>query len=301
MNSAEMNGVDTAVSPVVHDQASPQARVSAVFNELRPSERRVAEVILDTPELIVEASAEQLAASTGIARTSVIRAAQRLGYRGYSQLRVAVSRQLVVDRVPSVVAAPGALGALRAGIELFASRLPDSLGLLREADVRAVIETLATSPRTVCLANGLSGPLAADLAMRLSALGLRAEYVADAVSQQVTARHLAAHDVLVVLSGSGANELTLRSVRAARATGAKIIAVTSFGTSQLTELANVSLVIASVLGTFRDELEHTSRIAHAVFLDALVAQVEGELGGAGRDSRGRTLEVIADNLIDAGE
>lgn len=281
-----------------HEQVTPQALVSAVFNTLRPSERKVAEVILDSPEVIVESSAEQLASSIGIARTSVIRAAQRIGYRGYSQLRIAVSRQLVVDRAP-VAAGPGILGALRAEIELLASRLPESLGLLREEDITAVIETLASSPRTVCLANGLSGPLAADLAMRLSALGLRAEYLADAFSQQVSVRHLEPTDVVVVLSGSGSNELTLRSVRAARDRGAHIIAVTSFGTSPLTELADRALVIASVKGTFRDELEHTSRIAHTVFIDALVDRVEERLGGAGRASRGRTLEAIAENLIDA--
>lgn len=281
-----------------HEQVTPQARVKAVLNELRPSERRVAEVIIDSPELIVESSAEQLAAATGIARTSVIRAAQRLGYPGYSQLRIAVSRQLVVDRAP-VAAAPGMLGALRADIELLASRLPESLGLLREEDIERAVELLAGSPRTLCLANGLSGPLAADLAMRLASLGLRAEYLADAIGQQVNARHLAEGDVLMVLSGSGANELTLRSVRAARATGAKIIAVTSFGSSPLTELADFSLVIASVQGTFRDELEHTSRIGHAVFLDALVLRVGERLGVLGRGSRDRSLEVIADNLIDA--
>lgn len=277
---------------------SPQARIAAVHGELRPSERRVVEVIVQSPELIVESSAEQLAAMIGIARTSVIRAAQRLGYPGYAQLRVAVLRSIVPERASPPANTPGLLGSLRADIAAVTARMPDTLELLREDDLTRVVDLLVNSARILCLANGLSGPLAADFAMRLAGFGLNAEAPADAFSQQVMARHFTARDVLIAISGSGANQLTLRSLSTARDNGAHTVAVTSFANSPVTAHAGLSLVVPSVRGTFQDEIEHTSRIALAVFLDALTARVEERLGAVGRRARDRTLEVIADNLID---
>jgi RpiR family transcriptional regulator, carbohydrate utilization regulator len=283
--------------------APPTARIAAARNSLQPTERRVADLIVAEPEVVVELTAQQLAERAGVGRSSVVRACQTFGYRGYPQLRVALAAELgrqSGDR-PEEPAdyGDGVLGGIRAAIDRIAADLRTATSLLDDAAVDEAVGVVAGARRLLVAANGLSAPVATDLAMRLTAAGRPAETVSDTIGQQISARHLAPGDACIVVSGSGANEASLRVASAARAAGARVVAVTSFAASPLTERADLSLVIAAG-ASFRDELEHTSRVAHAVFVEAFTDAVARALAGDPAHARARVLEILSDNLGDAG-
>jgi DNA-binding MurR/RpiR family transcriptional regulator len=273
-------------------------RIAAVRNSLQPSERRVADLIVDEPDAVIELTAQQIADRVGVGRSTVVRACQTFGYRGYPQLRVALAAERGRRAVPPV-AQDGALGGIRSAIDRIADDLRAVTSLLDAEGVAEAVDAVVGARRLLVVASGLSAPVATDLAMRLTAVGRPAETIGDPIGQQIAARHLAPEDVCVVISGSGANEASLRAASAARAAGARVIALTSFSASPLTERANLSLVLASG-GTFRDELEHTSRIAHAVFAEAFVDAVAAARAGEADLARARVLEILSDNLGDAG-
>lgn len=282
-------------------ELTPLVRLAGIVNTLRPAELKVADLLQKSPGTIVERTAQEVADHIGIARTSVIRSVQALGYAGYAQFRVAVARQLAAERADAPIdvdGETGMLGALRGDIQRFAHGLPHTLGLLTQENVEHAVETLVGARRVQCVANGLSAPLAADLSMRLTAAGRISDFTADALAQQIVARQLGAGDVLVVVSGSGTNELTLRAAKAGRDAGAVVIAVTSFGASPLVSLTDIPLIIASVHESFRDELQYASRIAHTVFLYALTSQVITRLGAQGQSAHDHSLAVLADSLTD---
>ncbi len=114
--------------------------------------------------------------------------------------------------------------------------------------------------------------------MRLTAVGRPAEVIADAIAQQIAARQLSTADVCIVVSGSGANAASVRAAEAARSAGARVLALTSFASSPLADRADRSLVITPTGVSFREELAHTSRVAHAAFVEAFVDAVAGVLG-----------------------
>ena len=274
------------------------ARIAAVRNSLQPSERRVADLIVDEPDAVIELTAQQIADRVGVGRSSVVRACQTFGYRGYPQLRVALAAERG-SRTVAPTAQDGALGGIRSAIDRIADDLRSVTSLLEAEGVAEAVAAVVAARRLLVVASGLSAPVATDLAMRLTAVGRPAETVGDPIGQQIAARHLAPDDVCVVISGSGANEASLRAASAARAAGARVIALTSFSASPLTERADLSLVLASG-GTFRDELEHTSRIAHAVFAEAFVDAVAAARADDSALARSRVLEILSDNLGDAG-
>jgi DNA-binding MurR/RpiR family transcriptional regulator len=233
----------------------------------------------------------------GVGRSTVVRACQSIGYRGYPQLRVALAAELAHRDDPQDFGS-SALGRVRADIAALAAALPQITAVLDEATVERAVDVLVGARRLLVLANGLSAPLATDMAMRLTAVGRTADFVADSIGQQIAARGLTGPDVCVVLSGSGANEASLKVARAARAGGATVVAVTSFRGSPLADLADVALVVAPAATTFRHELERTSRIAPAVLVESLVGIVAGRTGAAAQEAHDHVLDILSENLAD---
>lgn len=279
--------------------APPTVRIAAVRNTLQPAERRVAELILDSADAVVEWTAQELAVRAGVGRATVVRACQGFGYRGYPQLRVALAAELGGGSADAAVDhGPGVLGRMRGEIDRVAASLPALASLLDPVTVDAAVAATASARRVLVLANGLSSPIASDLAMRLTAAGRPAEFIADAIAQQIAARHLTEQDVCVIVSGSGANEASLRVATAADRGGAKVIALTSFASSALTDAASLSLVIAPAGVSFREELQHASRVAFLVFAEVFAAAVTSARGDDAVQARAYALEVVSDNLDD---
>ncbi|KYK00297.1 MurR/RpiR family transcriptional regulator [Microbacterium sp. p3-SID338] len=277
--------------------APPTVRIAAVRNTLQPAERRVAELILDSADAVVEWTAQELADRAGVGRATVVRACQGFGYRGYPQLRVALAAELGGGSADAAVDhGPGVLGRMRGEIDRVAASLPVLASLLDPVTVDAAVAATASARRVLVLANGLSSPIASDLAMRLTAAGRPAEFIADAIAQQIAARHLTEQDVCVIVSGSGANEASLRVATAADRGGATVIALTSFASSALTDAASLSLVIAPAGVSFREELQHASRVAFLVFAEVFAAAVTSARGDDAVQARAYALEVVSDNL-----
>jgi len=277
--------------------AHPTVRIATALPTVLASERRVLEEVLHQPERVVESTAQEVADRVGVGRSTVVRACQAIGYRGYPQLRVALAAELA-HRDAEVDYGSSALGRLRADIAALAAALPQVTAVLDEDTVERAVGVLTGSRRLLVLANGLSAPLATDMAMRLTAVGRPADFVADSIGQQIAARGLVPGDGCVVLSGSGASEATLKVARAARQGGAAVVAVTSFRGSPLGELADVELVVAPAATTFQHELERTSRIALAVLVESLVGVVAARTGAVAQATHDRVLDILSDNLAD---
>ncbi|MFJ4163959.1 MurR/RpiR family transcriptional regulator [Microbacterium sp. NPDC089698] len=275
------------------------ALIATSLNSLQPTERRVAEAILQAPEDVVELTAQQLADRVGVGRSTVVRACQSFGYRGFPQLRVALATALGGSgEAPDY--GEGVLGRMRAEIGRIAQSLPQAVSVLDETSMEWVVRGIANAGRVLIVANGLSAPIASDLSMRLTAIGRPAEFVPDAIAQQISASTLGADDMCLVVSGSGANEASLRAARQASGRSAKIVALTSFAVSALTTLADEAIVIAPAGQSFRDELEHTSRVAHAVFVEVFVGAVTHAIGENARLTREQVMGILSDNLDDGG-
>lgn len=279
-----------------NDDATVTTRIATVRNSLQPSELSVVALILDDAEGVVEMTAQDLSDRAGVARSSVIRTCQKLGYRGFAQLRVALTRELAQMLVSERDYGESALGAIRADIDTLAATLPRIASVLSEDAVERAVSTIVGAGRLLALASGLSSPLALDVGMRLTAVGRPTEFVADPIGQQIAARQLSRADAVLIISGSGASEASLKAARAARHTGAAVVVITSFATSPLVSLADISLVVAPAGGTFRHELEHTSRVPHVILIESLVDVVAARLGDHARTTRSAVLEILSDNL-----
>ncbi|WTX00103.1 MurR/RpiR family transcriptional regulator [Streptomycetaceae bacterium NBC_01309] len=240
-------------------------------SSLSRAEQRVAEAVATAPAEVVRMSVSDLARVSDTSIGTVTRFCQRLGLRGFQDLKLALARESApVHRRLAEDVEPGD-GPAQVAAKVLASSaraLDDAVRMVDGDVVAQVVDALLRSRRIVFAAVGTSAPLAADAAYRMATMGLDAVFAADPHVQHVTARTLRKGDLCFAVSHTGATRETVAVLRTARATGAATVALTSFAGSPAATAADLVLVAGSRETAYRVEAM-TSRLVHLALLDAV--------------------------------
>ena len=70
-------------------------KMRAVREELSVNEKKIADFILNNAALIRDYSSLNLAASVGVSQSSIIKFSQKLNYRGFTDLKLAIHESVV--------------------------------------------------------------------------------------------------------------------------------------------------------------------------------------------------------------
>jgi RpiR family carbohydrate utilization transcriptional regulator len=270
------------------------ATVRSVLPSLQPSDARVAQLILTEPDAIVYRSVSEVAEAAQTSSATVVRCAQKLGFRGFHDLKLALAREratFAADLTEDGGASDPRMAILDHVIAAGAQTVRDVRALVDPDAFDAAVSALSSAGRVLFAGVGTSAPLTQDAAYRFSAIGVVGEAYADVHVQHLHARLLQEGDVCVAVSHTGSTRETLEVVSAARDTGAVTVAITSFAHSPLTELVDHVIVAGTREVSFRLEAM-ASRLAHLALLDALLVSV------AARDeaSAQAALETYTDML-----
>ncbi|GAA1538760.1 MurR/RpiR family transcriptional regulator [Nocardioides humi] len=253
-------------------EATAVERIRGVLATLRRSDARVATVLLERGERVGVLSVSDVAELAGTSESTVVRACQRMGFRGYHDAK----RQLVAtaaapgspDDFDQVVPADESGDVLEKVVSSSAGVLRGSLSTLDRAAFAATSRALRQARRILLIGVGPSSPIAQDAAYRLRLLGLTVDAPVDSLTQHLSAGLLSAGDVALVISHTGATRETLASAQTAADRGADVVAITSFARSPLTQLATHALVTGGEGTGVRVEAM-ASRLAHLAIVDAL--------------------------------
>ncbi|MFD2757376.1 MurR/RpiR family transcriptional regulator [Gulosibacter faecalis] len=267
------------------------ASIRAAAAALGPSEGRVAAVVLERPNEVVGWSTAELALAAETSAATVIRACQRLGFRGFQHLRLEIARATAL----APQAEPGA--APDAPVDAFDESI-DAIRLAKATvdpeQLERAASALGRARRIVLVGSGFSGPPLQDFAMRLSTLGRTVEAPVDALAQQFAAHSLGPDDACFVLSYSGANQQSVRAATAARERGATLVLVTSFLRSPLARLADIAVATGPAAAPHGVD-PAMARIGQSVVLHALHSAMARQQS---QDDVEGMRAVVADALSD---
>lgn len=291
-----VKATDLSDGHVEYDIFGPaRSSIQATIGSLSGSDLKVARVLLGSGAALMHQSVTDVASAAQVSASSVVRACQRLGYRGFQDVKMAIAQD-GTRRVGQLVAElsdddrpPDVLGKVIAASE---AALRNAATTIDPQQFTDAAELISAAARVLFVGVGTSAPLAQDAAYRFVAIGVDADAPPDVHVQHVRARVLRPDDVCVAISHTGATRETLSAVEAARAAGARTIAVTSFVRSPITDLVDVAIVAHS------PELSHriealSSRIAHMSVLDALLISVAMSSGSRSEAAQTMTADVIA--------
>ena len=85
---------------------NPLVKIRSERDQMSAIERRIADFILDNAHLLRDYSSQQLANALGISQSSVVKFSQKLGFRGYPDLKYSVGAAVAVAGNGAVTAWP---------------------------------------------------------------------------------------------------------------------------------------------------------------------------------------------------
>ncbi|MTH45823.1 MurR/RpiR family transcriptional regulator [Intestinirhabdus alba] len=223
-------------------------RIRQRYQGLAQSDKRLADFLLTQPEKARHLSSQQLAAEAGVSQSSVVKFAQKLGFKGFPALKLAISDALASGPPPRSVSVHNQIRSddpIRVvGEKLIAENtaaMHATLNVNSEEKLAQGVALLRAARRIVLAGIGASGLAAQNFAWKLTKIGLNAAFERDMHALLATAQALSADDLLLAISYSGERRALNLAADETLRVGGKILAITGFTPNALQQRATHSL------------------------------------------------------------
>lgn len=266
------------------------------------SDKKLADFLLTQPDRARHLSSQQLALEANVSQSSVVKFAQKLGFKGFPALKLAISEALASSPDPlSITVHNQILGddTLRVvGEKLInenLSAMRATLDVNSEEKLRQSVEMLRAAKRIVLTGIGASGLVARNFGWKLMKIGLNAIVEQDMHALLATVQAMDPQDLLLPISYSGERrEINMAADEMLRA-GGRILAITGFTPNALQQRASHCLyTIAEEQATRSAAISSTS--AQTMLTDLLfMALVQRDLEHA--PERIRHSEELVKKLV----
>lgn len=235
------------------------SKISNIRSQLSPSEIKIADYILACPEQVTHFSSQELAQQADVSQSSIVKFTQKIGFKGFTAFKLAVSEDLgrkhaiKTDNVGHLYNGIGRDDDLETMAKKLAQEKINSIvettQALDNATLERVLDVINQAGRVQLVGIGGSALTAKDLWYKLLKIGVTTLFAQDSHVQISIAQTLRPGDVQLVVSYSGVSRDVLAAAELAKRNGATLVAVTSFRSTQLRQMADL------VLDTVADENE----------------------------------------------
>lgn len=270
-------------------------RIRGAYSTLSKKEQRIADYILKQPEKIIHHTINQVADDLNVAESTVFRFCQRVGFKGYQALKIALASDVVAplqDIHEDITETDTALEIAEKIFSTNGKTIESTRQILEGASLEKAVELFLGARRIEFFGSGGSAVIALDAYHKFVRSGLQVSAILESHMQLMSASQLTTADVAVVISHSGASKETLDIAKLLKEKGVPMIAITNYAKSPLSKLADVSLYTVSQETAFRSEAL-ASRIAELSLIDALFTAVMIQRGEKGRESLQKMREAIS--------
>lgn len=277
-------------------------RIRSRYAMLAQSDRKLADFLLAEPDRARHLSSQQLAEEAGVSQSSVVKFAQKLGFKGFPAMKLAISEALASGQNPNSVPVHNQIlgdDPLRlVGEKLIKENIAAmhaTLDINAEDKLLASVSLLRNARRVLLVGIGASGLVAKNFSWKLMKIGIHAVAEQDMHALLATVQAMTPEDVLLAVSYSGERrEINLAADEALNA-GAKILAITGFTPNALQQRASLCLyTIAEEQATRSAAISSTS--AQMMLTDLLfMALVQQDLENA--PERIRQSEALVKKLV----
>jgi len=258
--------------------------IAARRNELRASERAVADLILADPVRAMDFNMAGLADAAGVSEPTVMRFCSAIGFDGFRSFKITLAQTIALG-LPVTLSAIHHDDSTDDLTEKIFSHTISSLDRARRnldtSSITKAVDLLADAAEIIFVGAGASGIVAQDAQQKFPLFGVPCQAPPDYHQQFIAASMSDATTVTVAISNTGRTQTTFRVAEAAKQAGSHVISITG-DDGPLSELADLDIRAS----TFEDTDYYTptvSRLAALVIVDILATGVAMRRGSAALD------------------
>ncbi|RZA19812.1 MAG: MurR/RpiR family transcriptional regulator [Lysobacteraceae bacterium] len=265
---------------------SERDRMSAI-------ERRIADFVLENAQLLRDYSSQQLANALGISQSSVVKFCQKLGFKGYPDLKLSINEAVVrADNGNGAAQADhdaGELARPAAGLWQRKSEAEEATRLINPPQaLNATAEAIGRARTVFIIGLGEDDIHARAFALQLSLLGILTVHNLDPAHMIASLSAASADDVLLVFSEHGMQPALCQLSHHFRARQrGKVVTITRHSSNALRAHADVPLLVSA-----HDERPHIEPLLYHSALQHLLDRVFIRLYEADVGRRARLQENL---------
>jgi DNA-binding MurR/RpiR family transcriptional regulator len=245
-------------------------KIKFLLPTLPKAEKIAADYILNSQDEFRSMTLSLLSQESKSSEASIIRLSKRLGYEGFSSLKLAYLEAMIDDSkaITSEISIKDSMSdiykkVIQSNIETY----ENTLALISESFDQALNSLLKA--RSIHFFGVGDAFAAGQLAyMKFSRIGLNGSANSDVMLQLITASNLAEGDIAFAISYSGASITTVKAMKIAKESGATTICITKVNKSPLLKYTDINLFISTEDVTIGKDIV-SRRVADLAILDAL--------------------------------
>jgi len=205
---------------------------------LTETEEKIVSFVKNNPEQSLELSIHDLATRLEISPSMIVKAAKKLGFTGYTQLKLAIASELniLVQREKSSVL----IEDLKAYEELISTTIKEAYCRLSEGVIEEAARVLSLSQIVDIYAFGFDAVAGHDLYLKMLQSGKRVQLIQNGYEQMISAYSLESNSVVVAISSTGSSVDLIDALGFSKKTGASVVTITPAG-SKLSDYSSINL------------------------------------------------------------
>ncbi|MGN1342980.1 MAG: MurR/RpiR family transcriptional regulator [Traorella sp.] len=238
------------------------------YDQLFPAEKKVADCILKNMNDVINLNVSELSQLSNTSDATVVRTVKHLGYDGYYQMRLLLSKDIGKSEVKDE--SEDTCDSIKKFFLLEAERI---IRLSESIDFSQLIEIaniIISANYTHLVAAGNTTTITADLGFRLERQGIRCTY---STLYEHYYNHITLgtnNDVVIAISRSGASMQVIRAVELAKKKNMKVIIITGELNATLTNNADYIIKINEMKNQVSTISKPDSHLQEYAINDALL-------------------------------
>jgi len=245
-------------------------KIKSRYDSLPKNHRKIAEYVINNFDKIPFLNVQELSEKTGASVASIVRFAQRSGYKGYSELRDAIAESLQKGMYNSEIFP--LLENKRVGDSLLTEvanldieNINNTLNQIELKSFNKIIERISTASRVYSGGLGISYLLAEILAYQLTQVGIDAtvlKHTHTLFHEQVL--FMNKKDVIILFSFPPYSIETVELAKFANEKGIDVFAITNKQASPITFYTKSNLIVESKNMLFTNSFAAISVLINAI-------------------------------------
>lgn len=275
--------------------------IQLLYNQFTKTEKKIADFVTKNTNQVLFMSITDLAEACSVAEASVHRFCRTMGVKGYQEFKMKLSLSMAGDETESVTGDKDNLKVdslqytMDKILETQISALKETHTLINAEDVEKTVSMMEQAKHIYFFGIGDSLLTALEARNKFLRITAKISCVEDPHMQAMTASMLTKEDMIFFISYSGSTKDNVYVAEIAKEVEARIVAITRFVKSPLTNYADVVLLCGSNEGPLEGG-SMGAKLSQLYIIDILFQEYYRRNLGISAENNRRTSKAVVEKL-----